>query len=62
MLNNFKEIKENDFNLNVRRYIENGDEEEEIDVPAVRDDLAAIEKERAEIDKKVEKFLEELKY
>lgn len=58
----FKEIEKNDFNLNVRRYIENGDVEEEINVSAVRDDLTAIEKERAEIDKKVEGFLKELKY
>lgn len=58
----FKEIEKNDFNLNVRRYIENGDIEEEINVSAVRDDLTVIEKERAEIDKKVEGFLKELKY
>lgn len=57
-----KEIKGNDFNLNVRRYIENGDIEEEINVSAVRDDLTVIEKERAEIDKKVEGFLKELNY
>jgi len=57
-----KEIEKNDFNLNVRRYIENGDKEEEIDVSAVRKELAATEKERAEIDKKVEGFLKELKY
>lgn len=56
------EIEENEFNLNVRRYIENGDKEEEIDVSEVRKELAALEKERAEIDKKVESFLKELKY
>lgn len=58
----FKEIKENDFNLNVRRYIENEDKEEEIDVSAVRKELNALEKERIEVDKKVEGFLKELKY
>ncbi len=57
-----KEIEENEFNLNVRRYIENGDKEEEIDVSAVRKELVALEKERAEIDKKVEGFLNELNY
>jgi len=57
-----KEIEENDFNLNVRRYIENGDEEEVVDVLVVRKELAALEKERAEVDKKVERFLKELKY
>lgn len=57
-----KEIEENEFNLNVRRYIENGDKEEEIDVSAVRKELAVLEKERTEIDKKVEKYLDDLKY
>lgn len=58
----FKEIEKNDFNLNVRRYIENGDEEEVVDVSAVRSELTSLEKERAEIDKIVEGFLKELKY
>ncbi|RJQ33049.1 type I restriction-modification system subunit M [Candidatus Parcubacteria bacterium] len=57
-----KEIEKNDFNLNVRRYIENGDKEEEIDVFVVRKELAAIEKERGEINKRVEEFLKKLKY
>ena len=57
-----KEIAKNEFNLNVRRYIENGDKEEEIDVSAIRKELAALEKERAETDKKVEGYLKDLKY
>lgn len=56
------EIASNEYNLNVRRYIENGDKEEEIDVSAVRKELLTLEKERAEIDKKVEGYLSELKY
>lgn len=57
-----KEIEENKFNLNVRRYVENGDEEEIIDVKAVWNELKDIEKERDTIDKKVEGYLKELKY
>lgn len=57
-----KEIEENEYNLNVRRYIENGDEEEKIDVSAVRKELVVLEKERAEIDKKVEGYLNDLGY
>ncbi len=57
-----KEIKENDFNLNVQRYIENGDKEEEIDVSNIRKELIALEKERSAINKRVEKYLDELKY
>lgn len=57
-----KEIEENDYNLNVRRYIENGEKEEEIDVSAVRKELAKLEKERAVAGERVEKFLKGLKY
>lgn len=57
-----KEIKENEFNLNVRRYVENGEEEEIIDVKSVWDELKEIEKEREKVDKKVEGYLKELKY
>src|SRR3989344_8813946 len=57
-----KEIEKNDFNLNVRRYIENGDKEEDIDVSAVRSDLFRLEKEREEIDKRVQDYLSKLKY
>lgn len=57
-----KEIKENEFNLNVRRYVENGDDEEIIDVKSAWKELKEIEKERESVDKKVEKYLKELKY
>lgn len=57
-----EEIEENEFNLNVRRYIENGDKEEQVDVAAVRVELEELEKEREGIDKKVQDYLTELKY
>lgn len=57
-----KEIEENEFNLNVRRYVENEEEEEEVDVPAVYSELASLEKKRAEIDKKIEEYFKELGY
>ncbi len=57
-----KEIEENDFNLNVSRYIENGEKEEKIDVSIVKKELNELEKEREKIDKKVEGYLKELKY
>lgn len=55
-----KEIEDNDFNLNIRQYIDSSDKEEEIDVKAVRKSLVSLEKERVEINKKVEKYLDEL--
>ena len=57
-----KELEENAFNLNVRRYVENAEEEELIDVKVVWDKLKKIEKERELIDSKVEECLKELKY
>lgn len=57
-----KELEENEFNLNVRRYVENGEEEEKIDVSTSWKELKDIEKERDEVDKKVEGFIKELKY
>lgn len=58
----FKEIEENEFNLNVRRYVENGDEEEIVDVKTVWQELKEIEKEKENVDKKVENYLKELRY
>ena len=46
----------------MRRYVENGDEEVVIDVKSVWKELAEIEKERDMADKKVERFIKELKY
>ncbi len=57
-----KEIEDNGFNLNIRQYIDSSDKEEKIDVSAVRKELFSLEKERGEINKKVEKFLNDLKY
>lgn len=57
-----KEIEGNSFNLNIRQYIDSSDKEVEIDVSAVRKELISLEKDRTEINKKVEKFLNDLQY
>ncbi|MFC1613262.1 type I restriction-modification system subunit M [Patescibacteria group bacterium] len=57
-----KEIEENEFNLNVRRYIDSSEEEEKIDVKQVLAELENLEKEKTEIDQKVKHYLRELKY
>ncbi len=57
-----KEIEENDFNLNVRRYIDSTDEQEMIDVKQVWSEIKQLEIERDEIDKKVTGFIKELGY
>lgn len=57
-----KELQENEFNLNIRRYVENGEDEEIVDVKTVWGEVREIEKSREAIDKKVEGHLKELKY
>lgn len=59
---NFEELEENDFNLNVRRYIDSSEEEEEIDVKAVWKELQQLEKDRIGIDQKVAGYIKELGY
>ena len=56
------EIKDNDYNLNVRRYIESSEEQEQIDVKQVWKDLQILEKEKEEINKKVTNYIKELGY
>lgn len=55
-----KEIKENDFNLNIARYIDTTEEEEPIDIPAVLQNIKEIEKKEQEIDTKLSEYLVEL--
>jgi len=57
-----KELEENEYNLNVRRYIDSGEEEEKIDVSVTWKELKEIEKERKRVDEKVEQFIKELEY
>jgi type I restriction enzyme M protein len=57
-----KEIAEKDYNLNLNQYIDSSEQEEAIDVKAVREELATFEKEREVINKKVESFISELNY
>ena len=57
-----KEIKENEFNLNVRRYIDSAEAEEIIDIKKVLVELEGMEEEREKIDKKVKNYIKELKY
>jgi type I restriction enzyme M protein len=57
-----KEIEENGYNLNVRRYIDSTDEQEVIDVKQVWKELQVLESERDGISKKVHGFVKELGY
>jgi len=55
-----EEITENDYNLNIPRYVDTFEEEEPIDIDAVQADIAATEKEIAEVQAKMNEFLKEL--
>lgn len=57
-----EEIKDNDYNLNIPRYVDTFEEEEEIDIAAVQKRIVEIEKELAETEKEMQKHLKELGY
>lgn len=57
-----KEIAENDYNLNIPRYVDTFEEEEEIDLMAVRKERVALKLKLAELEKEMEKYLKELGY
>lgn len=54
------EIKENDYNLNIPRYVDTFEEEEAIDLDAVFHELQALESEMKLTDATIAKFCEEL--
>ena len=54
------EIKENDFNLNIPRYVDTFEEEEPIDIKLVMKEIKDLEAKRAELDKEIEIYLREL--
>lgn len=54
------EIKENDYNLNIPRYVDTFEEEESVDMEKVKENIANIEKELAEVKAQMDKYLEEL--
>jgi len=54
------EIRKNDYNLSVARYVDIFGEEEKIDVEKVWRELNSLEKERRKIDERVEGYLKEL--
>lgn len=55
------EIEENDYNLNIPRYVDTFEEEEPVDLAEVSEKLMALEKEIGETDKVIAGFCEELR-
>lgn len=56
----FDEIKENEFNLNIPRYVDTFEEEPEVDIQAVQQEIKKIEKELSETQKELNQYLKEL--
>ncbi len=54
------EVAENDYNLNIPRYVDTFEEEEPIDLSAVASELKALEKELKEGEAQIAKFCDEL--
>ena len=57
-----KEIEENDFNLNIPRYVDTFEEEEEIDLRAVLAERKELKKELEALEVEMEGYLKELGY
>jgi type I restriction enzyme M protein len=55
-----KEIADNDFNLNIPRYVDTLEEEAEIDLEAVKQEIAKLETELAGVRRKMDGYLNEL--
>ena len=55
-----EEIKENDYNLNIPRYVDTFEEEEPVDLNQVKADISKIEGELKDIQKEMDKYLDEL--
>ena len=54
------EIKENEYNLNIPRYVDTFEEEEIIDIDAVNAEIAELKAQIAVVEAEMDKYLEEL--
>ena len=55
-----EEIKENEYNLNIPRYVDTFVEEEEVDIAKVQTEIETLEKELAAVQNEMKKYLTEL--
>ena len=56
----FDEIKENDFNLNIPRYVDTFEEEEEVDLAKVKVEIVNLENELQKVQSQMTEYLKEL--
>lgn len=56
----FNELEENEFNLNIPRYVDTFEEEAEVDIKAVQKEIDILEKELTAVQKEMKNYLTEL--
>ncbi len=56
----FKDLEENEFNLNIPRYVDTFEEEAPIDIAATQKEIVKLKSELAEVEFKMENYLKEL--
>ncbi|MBA6413326.1 type I restriction-modification system subunit M [Parahaliea sp. F7430] len=61
-LANLEEIQENDYNLNIPRYVDTFEEEEEIDLMAVRKERLQLKEQLVALEQQMDSYLKELGY
>ena len=61
-LASFEELAENDFNLNIPRYVDTFEEEAEIDIQAVQKEIEKLEDELTDVHKKMDVLLKEMQH
>ena len=54
------EVKENDYNLNIPRYVDTFEEEEPVDLKAVTKEIKSIDEKMVKTNKEIEKYCKEL--
>jgi type I restriction enzyme M protein len=61
-LASYEEIKENDFNLNIPRYVDTFEEEEPVDMAAVSAEIKEIRKEKAKLESSLYDMISSLQF
>jgi type I restriction enzyme M protein len=60
MLPLLNEIQENDFNLNIPRYVDTFEEEAEVDIAAVQQEIVTLEGELVKVQDEIKDYLTQL--
>ncbi len=56
----FEELEENEFNLNIARYVDTSQAEDQIDIAALQEEIAGLELQLADTREQMSKYLQEL--